>query len=139
MIGQSAIAKGLSHSSGRHEPSLVMKDINSLTHSCMHSFASFAIFAFSGRAVFIIRATGAKFLILASECSCFPAFEARGASGDDEEEAWDMMECITVVVQQDIYRAFALGTPRLAVEHKADAIPLATTFNLRRRIFEKGE
>ena len=47
-------------------PSLVMKEMNSLTHSCIHSLASFAILAFSGRAVFIILATGAKFLILAS-------------------------------------------------------------------------
>jgi hypothetical protein len=37
-----------------------MNEMNSLTHSCMHSLASFAIFAFSGRAVFMIRATGAK-------------------------------------------------------------------------------
>jgi hypothetical protein len=43
-----------------------MKDINSLTHSCMHSLASFAIFAFSGNAVFMMRATGAKFRISAS-------------------------------------------------------------------------
>jgi hypothetical protein len=47
-------------------PSLVMKEINSLTHSCMHSFASFAILAFSGSAVFMIRATGAKLRMLAS-------------------------------------------------------------------------
>jgi hypothetical protein len=52
---------------GLHTPSLVIKEINSLTHSCMHSFASLAILAFSGKAVFIIRATGAKFLMLASE------------------------------------------------------------------------
>lgn len=44
-----------------------MKEMNSLTHSCMHSFASFAIFAFSGRAVFMIRATGAKLRMLASD------------------------------------------------------------------------
>ena len=104
VIGQSAIANQLSYNSGRDEPSLVMNDINSLTHSCMHSFASFAIFAFSGRAVFIILATGAKFLMLASEYSCFPALEARGASGEDDEEAWDMIECVTIVVQQDINR-----------------------------------
>jgi hypothetical protein len=48
-------------------PSLVMKLMNSLTHSCMHSLASFAILAFSGKAVFMIRATGAKFLMLASD------------------------------------------------------------------------
>jgi hypothetical protein len=34
-----------------------MNEINSLTHSCMHSLASFAILAFSGSAVFMIRAT----------------------------------------------------------------------------------
>jgi len=45
----------------------VIKEMNSLTHSCMHSLASLAILAFSGKAVFIIRATGAKFLMLASE------------------------------------------------------------------------
>ena len=39
------------------QPSLVMNEMNSLTHSCMHSFASFAIFAFSGKANFMIRAT----------------------------------------------------------------------------------
>lgn len=50
-----------------HIPSLVMKEINSLTHSCMHSFASLAILAFSGKAVFMIRATGAKLRMLASE------------------------------------------------------------------------
>ena len=47
-------------------PSLVMKEMNSLTHSCMHSFASLAILAFSGSAVFMIRATGAKLRMLAS-------------------------------------------------------------------------
>jgi len=44
-----------------HVPSLVMKDMNSETHSCMHSFASLAILAFSGKADFMILATGAKF------------------------------------------------------------------------------
>ena len=47
-------------------PSLVMKEMNSLTHSCMHSFASLAIFAFSGNAIFMILATGAKLCMLAS-------------------------------------------------------------------------
>lgn len=60
-------AKELLRSGPNCEPSLVMNDINSLTHSCMHSFASFAILAFSGRAVFMIRATGAKLRMLASE------------------------------------------------------------------------
>jgi len=43
-----------------------MKEMNSLTHSCMHSLASFAIFALSGNDVFMMRATGAK---LAMNCS----------------------------------------------------------------------
>jgi hypothetical protein len=44
-----------------------MNEMNSLTHSCIHSLASLAILAFSGRAVFMIRATGAKFRMLASD------------------------------------------------------------------------
>lgn len=65
-------------------PSLVMKEMNSLTHSCMHSFASFAILAFSGKAVFMILATGAKLRMLASEApSCFVVLpEAREEEGD---------------------------------------------------------
>lgn len=51
--------------------------MNSLTHSCMHSFASLAILALSGRAVFMIRATGAKFRMLASDIA---------EGGDDEDE-----------------------------------------------------
>jgi hypothetical protein len=50
----------------QYVPSLVMKEMNSLTHSCMHSLASFAILAFSGNAIFMIRATGAKLCMLAS-------------------------------------------------------------------------
>ena len=50
-------------------PSLVMNEMNSLTHSCMHSFASLAILALSGSAVFMIRATGAKFRMLASDAA----------------------------------------------------------------------
>lgn len=34
-----------------------MNEMNSLTHSCMHSLASLAIFALSGNANFIMRAT----------------------------------------------------------------------------------
>ncbi len=45
----------------------MMNEMNSLTHSCMHSLASLAILALSGRAVFIIRATGAKLRMLASD------------------------------------------------------------------------
>ena len=44
-----------------------MNEMNSLTHSCMHSFASLAILALSGSAVFMIRATGAKLRMLASD------------------------------------------------------------------------
>ena len=66
-----------------HAPSLVMNEINSLTHSCIHSLASLAIFAFSGSAVFIILATGAKLCMLASESTrAFAPFE-RCCGGDD--------------------------------------------------------
>jgi len=59
-----------------------MNEINSLTHSCMHSFASLAIFAFSGRAVFIIRATGAKFRISVSDIETVGLSTSVGASGE---------------------------------------------------------
>ena len=64
--------------------------MNSLTHSCIHSLASLAILALSGRAFFMMRATGAKFRILASSSSALSAFEARGALGDLEDELQDM-------------------------------------------------
>ena len=71
-----------------------MKEMNSLTHSCIHSFASLAIFAFSGSAFFMIRATGAKLRMLASYASSRSSLddeeEARGASGDLEDESRDM-------------------------------------------------
>lgn len=51
--------------------------MNSLTHSCMHSLASLAILAFSGSAPFMIRATGAKFRMLASEATSFLVFRGR--------------------------------------------------------------
>lgn len=88
--------------SDRDIPSLVMNEMNSLTHSCMHSLASFAIFAFSGRAVFMIRATGAKLRILASEWprSYFSPLEAPRVSGD-WEEVWDMIGCMTTVAPLD--------------------------------------
>ena len=54
------------HRQDNDVPSLVMNEMNSLTHSCMHSFASLAILAFSGSAVFMMRATGAKLRMLAS-------------------------------------------------------------------------
>lgn len=68
-------------------PSLVMNEMNSLTHSCMHSLASFAIFAFSGRAVFMIRATGAKLRMLASDATLLVLLEPlTGGDADDSGE-----------------------------------------------------
>ena len=71
----------------RGVPSLVMKEMNSLTHSCMHSLASLAILAFSGNAVFMIRATGAKLRMLASEAAApcareLVSCEAEGEGGE---------------------------------------------------------
>ena len=59
--------------------------MNSETHSCMHSFASLAIFAFSGSAVFMILATGAKLCMLASESTraFAPLDRCCGCGGDD--------------------------------------------------------
>jgi hypothetical protein len=68
-----------------NSPSLVMKLINSDTHSCMHSLASLAIFAFSGRADFIILATGAKLRMLASESRLLGEVFAARCTGEDEE------------------------------------------------------
>ena len=62
-------ADGCSLNDWQNIPSLVMNEMNSLTHSCMHSLASLAILALSGRAIFMIRATGAKFRMLASEAA----------------------------------------------------------------------
>lgn len=61
-----------------------MKEINSLTHSCMHSLASLAILAFSGNAVFMIRATGAKLRMLASDM----------AKGDDDDSEDRLPWCL---------------------------------------------
>lgn len=82
---RSAPFAGLEHAD---LPSLVMKEINSLTHSCMHSLASLAILAFSGSACFMMRATGAKFRMLASYTSCLSALEddPRPSPGDLERE-----------------------------------------------------
>lgn len=68
-----------------HLPSLVMKEMNSLTHSCIHSFASLAILALSGSAFFMIRATGAKLRMLASVSSHLSDAAPRDDSGDLDE------------------------------------------------------
>ena len=68
-----------------------MKEMNSLTHSCMHSFASFAILAFSGNAVFMMRATGAKLRMLASEAAAVEFVPlAEACCGGVEESGDDM-------------------------------------------------
>lgn len=51
----------------------------------MHSFASLAIFAFSGSAVFMIRATGAKLRMLASETRLLFALLDPRCGGEDED------------------------------------------------------
>jgi len=67
-----------------------MKEMNSLTHSCMHSFASFAILALSGRAIFMIRATGAKLRMLASDAVAAALFVPLGVvCGGEVDERGD--------------------------------------------------
>lgn len=97
-----------------------MNEMNSLTHSCMHSFASFAILALSGSAVFMIRATGAKLRMLASYTSdALSALvaaaavvddssdEARGACGDDDlGDEWPDMD--GVELRRPLARAAAV-------------------------------
>src|SRR5947208_6688061 len=94
MIGLSPTANRLSWKWLQNKPSLVMNEMNSLTHSCIHSLASFAIFAFSGRAVFIIRATGAKLRMLASDTViCLGLCASIGeVANDDCGEEWDMID-----------------------------------------------
>jgi hypothetical protein len=75
----------------RYVPSEVIKEMNSETHSCMHSFASLAILAFSGKADFMILATGAKFCMLASVCKCalsalLKALDDERCAGGDEDD-----------------------------------------------------
>lgn len=62
-----------------------MNEMNSLTHSCMHSFASLAIFALSGNAIFIIRATGAKLRMLASDRISLLVFLGVFCGGDVDD------------------------------------------------------
>jgi hypothetical protein len=93
-----------------------MNEINSLTHSCIHSLASFAIFAFSGRAVFMILATGAKLRMLASDApSPLPALpEARGVGEDcGEEEARDMIGLRATVAQGEKEKTGSVSMSRL--------------------------
>lgn len=70
---------------GADVPSLVMKEMNSLTHSCMHSFASLAILALSGSAIFIMRATGAKLRMLASDATLLCALLGVDCGGDVDD------------------------------------------------------
>lgn len=88
-----------------------MNEMNSLTHSCIHSLASFAIFAFSGRAVFIILATGAKGGNILAGSSFFPAREVPEGSEDGDGGVWDMMGCVTAEQPLDLkLRALGRGT-----------------------------
>jgi hypothetical protein len=73
----------------RDSPSLVMNEMNSLTHSCMHSFASFAILALSGSAIFMIRATGAKLRMLASDAAALLFVFLGVVCGGEVEECGD--------------------------------------------------
>jgi hypothetical protein len=81
-----------------------MKEMNSLTHSCMHSFASFAIFAFSGSASFIMRATGAKLRMLASEAVLQFAFVPAGVERGGEVEECGEEDDISQTARRTIFR-----------------------------------
>jgi hypothetical protein len=85
-----------------------MKEMNSLTHSCMHSFASFAILAFSGNAIFIIRATGAKLRMLASDTE--PVAPGLGVVWGGEEDECGEADDMTLAAG----RPFSRDTAALA-------------------------
>lgn len=90
-----------------HIPSLVMNEMNSLTHSCMHSLASFAILAFSGSAVFMMRATGAKLRMLASDV----------AANDEEDAGAERATCcrgreLVATVSEDMTSKDRMGGGR---------------------------
>lgn len=67
--------------------SLVMKLMNSLTHSCTVSFASLAIFAFAGSAFFIMRLMFA----MGRKRSCRRINERQGIRNDYARECTDMI------------------------------------------------
>jgi hypothetical protein len=68
----------------------------------MHSFASLAIFAFSGSADFMILATGAKLRMLASESRLLDEpFEGRCRGSEEEgEEVDDMIARCTPTISE---------------------------------------
>jgi hypothetical protein len=91
-----------------------MNEMNSDTHSCIHSLASFAIFAFSGRADFMIRATGAKLRMLASESRLLLAGAVDGRWAGSEDEGGDEDDMAPVAAR----RPFLLnGSCRYRLRH----------------------
>jgi hypothetical protein len=86
--------------------------MNSETHSCMHSFASLAIFAFSGRADFMILATGAKLRMLASESRLLDDCFELGCTASEEEggEVDDMIARCKPAVSEALLQRNGPGT-----------------------------
>ena len=119
-------------------PSLVINEMNSLTHSCIHSLASFAILALSGKAFFMMRATGAKLRMLASSSSHLSCLEPPRGSGD-LDESWDMgggaamQGCVDgaqdgqITTQQWISRGKKRG---LTIGYREPSVLLFYTFEL---------
>lgn len=89
--------------------SLVMKEINSETHSCTHSFASFAILALSGSARFIIRATFAigrnRSCSLKSSTSSSPEGCAPSDMAKVDKRSNVLNVYITITVYRSIFNA----------------------------------
>lgn len=80
--------KGTMNLGGDDDDGLTRNEINSLTHSCTHSFASFAILALSGRAAFMIRPT---FAICSSGCGAGregKAWAGGGRGREQRREQW---------------------------------------------------
>jgi hypothetical protein len=78
-------------------PSEVMKAMNSVTHSWTHSFASFAIFALSGSAFFMMRemlAIGRSAIFSLSPSSCDSTVLNGVVVVGRWAEEWVLMRCV---------------------------------------------
>jgi hypothetical protein len=82
--------------------------------------------------------------MLASEVpSCFPALEARGVSGDGDEEAWDMIGYVTAVAQQrssvcaPSSMAGQTGKHVRVIDMTSEAMPVKASLNMQKGYFAR--
>jgi hypothetical protein len=90
----------------------------------------------------MIRATGAKLRMLASESLSFLLSEARAVVfGDGDKEVWDMIGRVTAVARPEVQRLRSGLNDWPIVKHARvidailEAMPVTTSLNMQRRIF----